>query len=281
MSTHTNGVTAVWLKAILKIGAPKLCILDAAYLAENYTELYDNVHIPGALHFDINSVKNDTMTHLNMPVHPVIFQDYIRSRGIDNTCHVILYNHGESAESIMSVLFAFWTFKVFGFSKVSVLRDGLIGWRNRGFATSNETVTVEKRGNFKSSWNSGAIASYNEVLENFETEKYLIVDTRPKAYFQGKEKSKYAKSKGRIKGSINIPYTEFLTEKGMLKSDAHLRRVLLNAGITGRKPVIASCETGFSASMLYFVLRNANVECKLYSGSWVEWSYLAPEDLME
>jgi len=59
---------------------------------------------------------------------------------------------------------------------------------------------------------------------------------------------------GHIPGSTNIPFTELLEADHRMKDIAELRRVFENAGIDMDKPVITSCGSGVTASVL--VCRN-------------------------
>ncbi len=112
MAKHNDSVTSIFLLTAIKTGAPKVCILDTVYLVENPLSEYFKSHIPSAQHFDINRVTEKTSTNRNNLVHPIKFQSYVRSLGIDSNCYVVLYDHGEDFLAGTTATYAWWLFKV-------------------------------------------------------------------------------------------------------------------------------------------------------------------------
>ncbi len=99
-----------------------------------------------------------------------------------------------------------------------------------------------------------------------------IVDARGAARFTGEAPEPRAGLKsGHIPGSRSLPFDK-LIENGALKSDAELEKAIREAGIDPSRPVITSCGSGVTASVLALALDTIGArKVALYDGSWSEW----------
>jgi thiosulfate/3-mercaptopyruvate sulfurtransferase len=78
---------------------------------------------------------------------------------------------------------------------------------------------------------------------------------------------------GRIPGALSLPFTEVLNPDGTFKSPDDLRAAFTEAGIDLSRPVITTCGSGVTASVLLFALHLIGKhDTALYDGSWSEWS---------
>jgi thiosulfate/3-mercaptopyruvate sulfurtransferase len=63
-----------------------------------------------------------------------------------------------------------------------------------------------------------------------------------------------------------------LTEAKALRSPAELRARFVQAGVDGSRPVVTSCGSGVSASLLMLGMVRAGLpQGAVYDGSWTEW----------
>ena len=77
---------------------------------------------------------------------------------------------------------------------------------------------------------------------------------------------------GHIPGSRNVPYTTLLNDDKTLKSPAEARAVFEAAGVDLSRPMITTCGSGITASVLALALERIGVDAwSLYDGSWAEW----------
>ncbi len=77
---------------------------------------------------------------------------------------------------------------------------------------------------------------------------------------------------GHIPGSANIPYTEFTSEDGTLKSPHALTALFKSHHIDPTKPTITSCGSGITAAIASLALAVVSAKnSSLYDGSWAEW----------
>ncbi|VDM78569.1 unnamed protein product, partial [Strongylus vulgaris] len=155
---------------------------------------------------------HSNLSHSGVPVHPLQFQRYIRSLGVDNDCHVVIYDRGQMIWST----YAAWVFKLFGHQKVSILSGGFLAWktqmaRSSQYHTESGDESPLGQGNFLSSWNQSLVITFDDVLLNTEIQNYDIVDAQAKdankSYSRLQEFSGEASGAlyGHIKGAVNIP----------------------------------------------------------------------------
>jgi thiosulfate/3-mercaptopyruvate sulfurtransferase len=100
-----------------------------------------------------------------------------------------------------------------------------------------------------------------------------IVDARPKARFEGTEaEPRPGLRSGHIPGSRSVPSATIVNADGTLKSKDELERIFREAGIDPQKPVVTTCGSGVTASMLSLALSViGQTNAAVYDGSWSEW----------
>jgi thiosulfate/3-mercaptopyruvate sulfurtransferase len=119
-----------------------------------------------------------------------------------------------------------------------------------------------------------------EIIRDLDEMKALInkagiqiVDARPAGRFEGREaEPRPGLRSGHIPGSKNIPSQQLLSPDGTFKSSAELGALFKNAGIDVAKPVVTTCGSGVTASMLALALAVlGQTNAAVYDGSWAEW----------
>jgi thiosulfate/3-mercaptopyruvate sulfurtransferase len=100
-----------------------------------------------------------------------------------------------------------------------------------------------------------------------------IVDARPQGRFEGTEpEPRPGLRQGHIPGSKNVPSASILNADGTLKSKAELEKLFGEAGIDPHEPVVTTCGSGVTASMLSLALAViGQTNAAVYDGSWAEW----------
>ena len=77
-------------------------------------------------------------------------------------------------------------------------------------------------------------------------------------------------------GSLNIPHTVLLDPNtGAFLDPDRLREIFQHKGVDASKPIISSCGTGVTATVVDTALAEAGYSPDLhrvYDGSWTEWA---------
>jgi thiosulfate/3-mercaptopyruvate sulfurtransferase len=111
------------------------------------------------------------------------------------------------------------------------------------------------------------------MRQNLTTRKAQVLDARSRGRFAGTDPEPRAGLRGgHIPGSLNLPYDELYQKDGTFLPADDIRRKLEGAGINLARPVVTSCGSGVTASVLalgFHVIGRADVA--VYDGSWTEW----------
>ena len=123
-------VDASWLER--KLGDDRLVLIDLRNKLDGGSyETYLEGHIPSAVHSDYLRdgwrVGRDDVVGLLPEASQ--FEALARSLGVSSGSHVVLVPAGVGATDFGSSARAYWTFKVFGHDKVSILDGGYAGWK--------------------------------------------------------------------------------------------------------------------------------------------------------
>lgn len=269
--TKTWIVETQWLADHLD--APDLVIFDgswhlpgsgrdakAEYLAE---------HIPGALFFDIDDLVDETnpLPHM-LPPTPK-FASRMKKIGVGDGMRIVVYD----SLGLFSAARVWWTFRAMGHQDVAVLNGGLKKWKAEGRPLDDGGPVPRTARHFTPLLNNELVRDLDEMRGYVESGGMQIVDARPKVRFEGGQpEPRPGLRAGHIPGSKNVPASTILNADGTLKDKAELEQIFRDAGIDPQKPVVASCGSGVTASMLALalsVLGQRNVP--VYDGSWAEW----------
>ncbi|XP_073430455.1 thiosulfate sulfurtransferase-like [Dendrobates tinctorius] len=276
-------VSINWLSEALKTYKPgaTLRILDASFYyppIRDGRKEYEEKHIPGALYFDIDECKEKTSPYEVMIPSESYFSKYVGDLGINNDTHVVIYDADQVG--VYYAARAWWMFRVFGHSKVSVLDGGFRNWVKQGLPVTSE-VEKPKLESFRAILNPSLVKSYEDIQRNKNTKEFQLVDSRPEGRYLGTEPEPgEVIFPGHIPGSLNLPFTSFLTEEGFEKTPEEMKQLFKEKGIDLTKPLTITCRRGVTACQLVlasFIL--GKEDTAVYDGSWFEWFHRAkPED---
>lgn len=234
-------------------------------------------HIPCAVHTDyLNGGWRGLVDNVPGQLPPTDkIAKLIGDLGIDNNTQVVVYHHGKNALDMGSATRVYWTFKVLGHDKVSILNGGYLAY------ASNEKNKIEKGNNkveaktFKANLRADMMASASDVKKAMSDGKTVLVDLRPQHQFIGINRHPKSKRSGTIPGSKNLPESWMTVNGGgMFRDKGELTKLYELAKIDPNAEQINYCNTGHWASVGWFVNSEimGNKSSKLYDGSMVEWS---------
>jgi thiosulfate/3-mercaptopyruvate sulfurtransferase len=264
-------VSTAWLAD--NLGAPDLRVVDASlYLPGEGLDArheYETQHIPGAVFFDIDAIKDpgSDLPHMQPPPH--IFSSKVRKLGLGDGLRLVIYDQ----RGIFSAPRVWWTFRYFGHEEVAVLDGGLPKWLNEGRPVEEGEAPAEER-HFTPRLNSLLLRDRGQLLANLAGKAEQVVDARSRARFEGAApEPRQGLRAGHIPGSRNLPFTDLIdAQRQTFLDDAALRERFTAAGVDLRRPIVTTCGSGVTAAVLALGLhRLGSRDVAVYDGSWSEW----------
>lgn len=269
MTTVPLLVTVEWLAD--NLDNPDIKIIDASFhlptAGRDVQAEFVEAHIPGAVLFDIEAVKDTSSDLPHMMPDPAEFARMVGELGISNDHHVIAYD----TVGILSAPRAWWMFRAMGHDKVSVLDGGLLAWVRDAHPTEAGAATPTPD-YFEANLKADMIVDMGAVEALIG--KTQIADARAAARFTGEAaEPRPGLRSGHIPGSRNLPSSTLIDpETGQFKDTATMRAAFEQAGLDTDKPMITSCGSGVTAAILSFALAlMGKTDTRLYDGSWSEW----------
>ncbi|MBT3047996.1 MAG: rhodanese-like domain-containing protein [Candidatus Thiodiazotropha sp.] len=248
---------------------PDLVLLD---LQDNQN--YLRFHIPGSINTNYAQWRVEKKGQLkNMPPVPLL-EKLIGSLGIDNNSHVVLISLGASAGDMAVAARVYWTFKVLGHDRVSILDGGLVGYAEKRvypLEKGNHQLKPKTfRANYRKQMNPGADEVRSAIGNGTR-----IVDNRTRAEYLGIYGGGGKERAGRLPQAVHLNY-DWLTINGggKLHSPENLQRIYASSKVPLQGDQINYCHTGNRAALGWFVSHEilGNRQAKLYDGSTQEWA---------
>lgn len=264
-------VETAWLAE--NLGNPKVKILDASYhlpgVDRNADAEYLEKHIPGAVRFDIDDVKDPAATLPHMIPDAETFAAKAGAMGISNDDMVVVYD----VYGMMSAARVWWMFRLYGHDKVAVLNGGLPKWSAEARpltsgAEQNAPVT------FTATFRKELVTDLQALRTNIGSGERAVLDARAADRFTGTAPEPRAGLRsGHIPGSLSMPSASLLSaDKTMLPAAELKSRLETSLGTNLSQPVSTTCGSGVTACILslgLYLLGNEDVA--VYDGSWSEW----------
>lgn len=265
-------VDTVWLAAHL--GDPRVVVLDASWYlpaaGRDARAEYAAAHIPGARYFDLDAASAADTPLPHMLPTDADFAAVAGRLGVGPDRRVVVY---DGSGTNLSAARAWWMFRVFGHSAVSLLDGGLPRWRAEGRTLAVGRVTP-KPVSFTARLDRRRVRQQVEVEAALSGGAVQVVDMRSAGRFTGAEPEPRAGlPSGHMPGAINLPYSSLVRADGTMLSTEELRQRLADAGVDPERPIVATCGSGVSACALLLALDVLGAgNASLYDGSWTEWA---------
>ncbi len=263
-------VSTDWLAA--RLGEPTMAIIDASWFmpgsGRDAAAEYAERHIPGAVYFAIDEICDRASELPHMLSAPADFAVAARRLGVRRDSQVVVYD----SHSLFSAPRVWWTFRAMGHAQTSVLDGGLPKWIAEGRALESGWRTPE-HGDFKARPNGALVRDLEAVRAALESGAVQVVDARSAERFAGRAPEPRAGLRsGHMPGARNLPWDGVLTADGGLADISKLRDAFESAGVDLTAPIVTTCGSGVSASVLALALaRIGRADVAVYDGSWSEW----------
>jgi thiosulfate/3-mercaptopyruvate sulfurtransferase len=256
-----------------ELDAPDLVIIDGSWHmpsdGRNARAEYLEEHVPGAIFFDIDEIADTKSKLPHMLPPPEKFSSRMRSMGIGDGSRVVVYD----TAGLFSAARVWWTFRVMGHDDVTVLNGGLPKWKREGLPLESGEPRLRSTRHFTSRRNADLVRDVFDMKTLLKDHSAQIVDARSAERFAGKaQEPRPGLRSGHIPGAHNLPYAKLLKQDGTLKSQAQIEALFSQAGVDLSKPVVTSCGSGITASVLALALAEiGHRRTAVYDGSWSEW----------
>lgn len=263
-------VSAKWVHEKMKSEQPKLVLFDTRFSLGDPSfglKTYKQDHIVGAQYLDLNKDLSGEV-HIHGGGHPLpepdTFAMKVGAMGVSNDTTVVVYDDGNG----MFAARAWWTFYYMGHEHVYVLENGITGWKEDGYETTN-MITDPNPAAFIPHVKDDEIVHMEEVRDRIGNKDSILIDSRAKDRYLGKSEPMYAKS-GHIPGAKNYFWQDVLNEEGSWKDVDDLQEHFKH--LDKNKEIVVSCGSGVSACPNIIGLKKAGfTNVKLYPGSFSDW----------
>ena len=263
-------VSTEWLAG--ELGASDLRIVDASYFAldpgRDPQADYDAGHIPGAIFLNLAELKdsNNPVPFMLPPAEK--FASRMQALGIGDGNRVVLYDNTPHVTAAR----AWWMFRTFGAHDIAVLDGGLAKWVAEGRPLEKGKPILRHR-HFTAWMDPNAVRTLDQMKANIASGAEQVLDARGAARFTGEERDPRPEvAPGHIPGSKNLPYNQLLNPDGTWKRGDALKAVFTGASIDLSQPLVTTCGSGVTASILLFgAALLGKTDTALYDGSWSEW----------
>jgi len=263
-------VSTQWLAEHLD--APDVVVVDASWYlpaqGRDGVAEYAARRIPGAVHFNIDAIKDTASPLPHMLPSADEFAKAVGALGIGDGMRIVVYD----GLGFFAAPRVRWTFKVFGARDVVILDGGFPKWLAEARPVEEDAPQPPAPRSFTARLDNSAVADAEDVARAVASKAVQVVDARAADRFRGEApEPRPGLASGHIPGSLNLPSSQLVSD-GRLKEPEEIVGLFRDAGFDLDKPSIMSCGSGVSAVILSTALELVGKPTKaIYDGSWSEW----------
>jgi len=269
-------VSTDWLAG--EIDAPDLAVLDASLhlpsADRDARAEFEAAHLPGARFLDLAGLHDPSSALPGKVPDGERIARWLGERGIGPQTRIVLYDNSD----LRSACRAWVLLDLAGLANIAVLDGGLAKWRAEARAVESGVPDVAHVERPPTSVRVTCIRDKAAMLANLDTHAEQVVDARDAGRFTGaSEDTVHGLPGGHIPGARHLFYRDLFNEDGTFRDADALRAQFAEAGLDLDQPIVATCGSGVTASVVLFAARLLGAErTALYDGSWSEWG-AAPE----
>ncbi|PZO73388.1 MAG: 3-mercaptopyruvate sulfurtransferase [Sphingomonas taxi] len=259
-------VSTEWLAN--ELGANDLRIVDATYAeGRDAAAEYEAAHIAGAVFMNLAELRDTDSDLPNMLPSAEKFASRMQTLGLGDGSRIVLYDSSPWHTSAR----AWWMLRLFGAHNVAILDGGFAKWQAEGREIASGKETPRHR-HFTTWADMKGVRDLDQMKANVESGAEQVLDARSAARFTGAEEDpRPDTAPGHIPGSKNLPQGAVFNADGTWKTGDALKAEFDKAGVDLTKPLVMTCGSGITASVLAFGAHLLGNDAALYDGSWSEW----------
>ena len=288
-------VTTAWVKSHLG-GILLIDTRSATKYAAGHIK--GAINVPSSTYFFNRTEGTDGTTIHYMTPTPTEFIKLVNSWGVKSgSTTVVTYGDADDADWGLSARLV-WTLKLYGHQKAYNMDGGFPKWKFVDKNTSAKYLTTTATlptpnptaKPYVLSAYADILATKYDVLAAVDGEVTgtLLVDARTPGEYAGTDVKSGNPRSGHIPDAVALNWTDVFTDTGVtdtdtglpikiLKTEADLRTLFTELGITKDKTAVPYCEGGFrSAHVTHLLLGLGYPSVRHYQGSWSEWSRQEP-----
>ncbi len=260
-----------------RLDDPGLLILDIRSVVDGGARAaYEAGHIPGAIYTDYAKDGWRAVRGMATGLLPerADLAALLGRVGLLPHHHAIVVGAGTSVGDFSAAARVYWTLKVAGHRRSSILDGGMIAWQrdpSRRVETGSGRAPAPAPA-YPVTLAGALRADLGGVESAVSRRNAVLLDSRATDFFEGRAKSPQAARPGRLPGALQLDHAlAFDKAAQKLRSPAELERLF--AAIP-RRPVINYCNTGHQAATNWFILSELLgwTDVSLYDGSLSEWT---------
>lgn len=256
-----------------ELAAPDLAVLDASLhlpMAERDARAeFETAHIPGARFLDLAGLHDPASALPGKVPDGERVARWLGERGIGPQTQIVLYDDSD----LRSACRAWVLLDLAGLGNIAVLDGGLAKWKAEGRPLESGTPEIAAMDRPATTVRITDIRDKAAMLANLDDHREQVVDARDAGRFTGSvEDTVHGLPGGHIPGARHLFFRDVLAEDGTFRDPETLRALFDKAGLDLDRPIVTTCGSGVTASVLLFALRMLGApQTALYDGSWSEW----------
>jgi thiosulfate/3-mercaptopyruvate sulfurtransferase len=257
-----------------RLDQPELRVIDI-----RSPKVYDTRHIPGALSAPYSSWRGPASNPGELPDLGRLTR-LVQRLGLTPDTHVVVTYSGEDATEFGAAARVYWTLKLLGLQRLSILNGGMEAWAEAGLPQDDMPLAVPAS-SYLPSINKALIATRDELQGRLGAAPGTpaggahLLDARPSPFFNGQTRHTAALVPGTLKAAVNLEYTRwFAPDSARMLPAEEVQRLAEASPSAGNGDAVSFCNTGHWAAINWFALSElaGHKGVRMYPGSMVEWS---------